>query len=196
MRVMSDMADWAGEMPAVLVAPAPHAQARRSLLRALAARVLGYAPDRIAISHWEGRAPVLVSPAGAGLCLSSSSRAGLAALAVGRGALGLDIEAVEPARDPPWNVLHPEEQIWLAGLDPGERSRAFARLWAAKEAYLKLLGTGLRREPSSFAVLPGATAQEMTVLEPGTAVSGVSVQTAWIPDRGRDFALALAELSA
>ena len=40
----------------------------------------------------------------------------------------------------------------LRALHEGERALAFARLWAAKEAYVKALGTGFARAPESFAV--------------------------------------------
>ena len=45
------------------------------------------------------------------------------------------------------------ERAWLrAQEDPGW---AFTRLWTRKEAYLKLLGTGLSREANTFCALPG-----------------------------------------
>jgi phosphopantetheinyl transferase len=191
MRLISDPEDWNGELPPVLVAPASGTAERRALLRALVAYVLGAAPDVVSIAHEEGRAPRLLVPEDAAFHLSSASRDGLAALAVGRAPVGVDIELVEAATEPPWHVLHPEERAWLMGLPAGERERGFARLWAAKEAYLKALGIGVAREPSSFAVLPEGEA--MQVRDPARPGERILVATASTTDGGRDFAVALVE---
>jgi phosphopantetheinyl transferase len=193
MRPMANLAKWDGALPAVLVAPAGDQAARRGLLRALAARVLHLSPEDVALAYEEGRAPELIAPEASGLRLSSASRAGTAALAVGRGPIGVDIEAVEPGIEPPWNVLHPGERAWLSGLSQNQQRRGFAQLWAVKEAYLKALGTGLGREPSSFAALPAdQTDADMRITDPGRP--GASVATAWVTWEGRDYAVALAEL--
>lgn len=62
--------------------------------------------------------------------------------------VGADIEVW---RDDDYTALgavafHPSER------DRNMDARRFFELWAAKESYLKWLGTGLSREPSSFAV--------------------------------------------
>ena len=67
--------------------------------------------------------------------------------------IGVDIERVGPAIDPPWNVLAPDEIGALVAIeDPVARHDAFMRLWTVKEAALKALGIGLVREPSALAV--------------------------------------------
>jgi phosphopantetheinyl transferase len=48
--------------------------------------------------------------------------------------------------------LHPQECKALLALPEPARPLAFARLWAAKEAYVKALGTGFARAPESFSV--------------------------------------------
>lgn len=60
-------------------------------------------------------------------------------------ALGVDIEEVPDIRaaDEVATALHPDEQRELAALGDGERPRAFGRVWARKEAYLKGTGAGL-----------------------------------------------------
>ncbi|NNM74608.1 4'-phosphopantetheinyl transferase family protein [Enterovirga aerilata] len=194
MRPISRPEHWAGEWPAVVVAAAGRDE-RRTLLRALAARMLDLSPNEVSISHGEGRAPRLTRPAGTRLYLSCAGRAGLAAMAVGRAPIGVDVEAVEPEAEPAWNVLHAEEQAFLCRLAPGERGGAFARLWACKEAYLKALGTGLAREPSSFAVLPGPDGS-VCVRDAHAPAAGIALSAAWVAFEGRDFAVALAELGA
>ena len=57
---------------------------------------------------------------------------------------------------PAWNVLHEFEKAALAELPQERQSEAFLRLWTAKEAYLKALGVGLRREPSEICIRPRA----------------------------------------
>lgn len=46
------------------------------------------------------------------------------------------------------------EQRWIAAQDDADW--AFTRLWARKESYLKLLGTGLSKDALSFEAMPGA----------------------------------------
>ena len=190
MRLIGHPDEWAGEIPAVLVALAVSPEARHFILRQLVSRVAGCAVADVRIVHARGRAPLLVEPHG--LVLSSASRDGVAAVAVGRGPLGVDIEAVEPGREPPWYVLHERERALLASLSEGEREREFARIWAAKEAYLKALGLGLDREPAGFAILPGedGTCRAQDPERPGSA----RIWTALLSQNARQFAVALAEL--
>lgn len=144
-----DLGTWAGRLPAVLVGEVGGSEARHALLREMAARALGRPADEVEIRHERGRPPRLIRPR-SGLRLSSASRGTLAALAVAERAVGVDVEAVGAAEAIPWNVLAPAEADALRRSPVPERD--FARLWAVKEAYLKALGLGLSREPSSFAV--------------------------------------------
>jgi 4'-phosphopantetheinyl transferase len=195
MELISDPAKWSGALPVVLAAPADGRPARRTLLRALAARALGRPAEAVEILHAEGRAPVLVQPAESGLHLSSASRGSLAVAALARTPIGVDVERVEPGTEPPWNVLHPDERRWLEALAAGERDDEFARLWAGKEAYLKALGIGLVREPSSFAVLPCRDDPGCTVRDPERA-GFVHVATAWVTQAGHRYAVAAAQVTA
>lgn len=86
-----------------------------------------------------GRGAVLSPRPVLGVSLSRSGPHLLTAVRVG-GGLGVDLEEIA-AVDRGWDpslVLHPAE----AGQDRSAEDRA--RLWAGKEAVLKLLGTGLR----------------------------------------------------
>ena len=69
--------------------------------------------------------------------------------------LGVDVE--DPARADFDGfddvVLTPAEQRHLAGLDGVPLLRGRARLWARKEAWLKMVGTGLQTAPDTLDVL-------------------------------------------
>jgi 4'-phosphopantetheinyl transferase len=85
--------------------------------------------------------------------ISSSSREDVFLFGLARGArIGVDVESVHPL-EPPAIALHPAERQRLAGLPDMLRVDAFYGLWTVKEAYLKALGVGLRREPSDIRVI-------------------------------------------
>ena len=86
-------------------------------------------------------------PREAGLEFNISHTASAVAIAVAAGrAVGVDVEGVERVRSP----MDLAER-WFSGPEvalvracpPHERPRAFARLWARKEAYLKATGAGI-----------------------------------------------------
>ncbi|WP_420103730.1 4'-phosphopantetheinyl transferase family protein [Bosea sp. (in: a-proteobacteria)] len=137
----------------------PVDRAERSRLRRDTARQVFAGQDGFsgwdgAIGHLPSGQPVL--PARPDLYLSLATRGGVVAVGLAESPIGVDVEAVEPAADIPLPLLHPQEQAALAVLDGLQRAVAFSLIWAAKEAYVKALGTGLLREPESFAVsLPG-----------------------------------------
>lgn len=125
---------------------------RRSLARKLLARQFGLADTAIEIGHEPAGRPLILRPRGSGLHLSLATRSGLVAIALAHRPVGVDVERVALASEPPLAVLHPSERRWLEGLPAPARPLAFARLWSAKEAYVKALGTGFAREPESFSV--------------------------------------------
>lgn len=187
MRWIDDVADWGGERPATLVVRARDSAERHAHLRALAARALGLDRAAVEVLHAEGRAPRLVRPE-CGLVLSSASRGGLAALSVADGPVGADVELEGPAGEVPWQVLHPAEREALGALPALLLGRAFARLWSLKEAYLKALGTGLAREPGSFAVY--LTGPDRAAIEDGRAPAPViEARTTWRRVGGRRAAV-------
>ena len=128
---------------------------RRVLLRRLAADHLSVPEAAVTVEHVPGRAPRLVAPAEVGLHLSCSSRGPVAAAAVARSPVGIDVELLTGPAEPPWNVLHGEERAHLRACPPHARAFEVLRLWSVKEAYLKALGVGLAREPASVAVRLG-----------------------------------------
>lgn len=81
------------------------------------------------------------------------------------GALGIDVEQSGRGRDGTAGgtdllalarrYFAPGEQALLAAVAPGERGGCFARIWTAKEAFLKATGEGLSRPLDSVEVDPG-----------------------------------------
>ena len=124
---------------------------RRAATRRLVAERLGVAASEVEIGHDDKGAPRLLSPQ-APLFLSVSGRGDFCAIALGSNALGVDIEPLEPEAEPIRSALHPSEVAMLRALPKDAQIEAFLRLWTAKEAYLKALGSGFSREPATIAV--------------------------------------------
>ncbi|MEH0972464.1 4'-phosphopantetheinyl transferase superfamily protein [Micromonospora sp. CPCC 205546] len=120
------------------------------LLRRAGAALLGRAEAEIVVEHGrDGRPLVAVSGAGVRVELPVSvSRAdGVVAVAArAAGPVGVDVEWCRPlpalALAGRW--FAPAEAAWLAGRGADGRAHDFLRLWTAKEAVGKALGTGLR----------------------------------------------------
>jgi 4'-phosphopantetheinyl transferase len=110
---------------------------------------------RIEIANHPSGAPyALLDGAPAGVEVSLSDRAGWAVCVVGShlGRLGIDLEIVEPRSSGfVADFLTPAEQAYVTGHpDP----HAAANLvWSAKEAGLKVLQTGLRRDTRSVEIV-------------------------------------------
>ncbi|MFY9656749.1 MAG: 4'-phosphopantetheinyl transferase superfamily protein [Methylocystis sp.] len=124
---------------------------RRAATRRPVAQRLGVAASAVEIGHDPQGAPRLLAPQ-APLFLSVSGREDFCAIALGSRAVGVDIEPLEPEAKPVWSALHASEAAWLCALPKDAQSEAFLRLWTAKEAYLKALGTGFSRDPATIAV--------------------------------------------
>ena len=110
------------------------------------------------ISH--GRPGYLLHGEAVPLLLSLSRAAGwtlLAGVVDPDPGLGLGIDVEDPARADFDGfddvVLTPAERLHLAGLHGIPLLRGRARLWARKEAWLKMLGTGLQTAPDTLDVL-------------------------------------------
>ena len=128
---------------------------RRAVLRTLAGRMLGCAAAEVTIAHDAEGAPRVVAPAGR-LHVSVAGRGSLAAFGLAPRPIGVDLEPIGAAVEPAWNVLHASERAWLEGLAARERHAAFLQIWTVKEAYLKMLGLGLRVEPAGLVARVGA----------------------------------------
>jgi 4'-phosphopantetheinyl transferase len=107
--------------------------------------------DDHGVSVWRNSAgrPVTDPP----VDISLSHGGGWIAVAASRaGRVGVDVEAVRDVSPAlARRCLSPAEVGWMESA-PGARDRQerFLRLWTAKEAYLKAIGTGLGVDPRSF----------------------------------------------
>ena len=94
-----------------------------------------WAPVTISLSHRAGRAVCAVTPF--------------------PGALGCDLEVIEPHSDAfIADYFATEEQALVARVVPAERLRLVTLLWSAKESALKALRAGLRLDTRSVIVTP------------------------------------------
>ncbi len=156
-----DSADSAAPaLPAVWLIPsgasprnlAERSALRRGTARRVLARQLGCVEEHVVIAHDPAGRPLLARPEASGLRLSLATRAGIVAVAMAPRPIGVDIERIGIEGPAPLGVLHPEERKHVEAASPALRALAFARIWAAKEAYVKALGVGFRRAPESFAI--------------------------------------------
>jgi 4'-phosphopantetheinyl transferase len=125
---------------------------RREMARRIIARQFALPLEAVTIGHDESGQPLLQGSVPAGLHLSLATRAGVVAVALAQLPTGIDVEQIDGTTQPPLESLHPDERTALLGLPATERAAAFAQIWAAKEAFVKALGTGFARSPESFAV--------------------------------------------
>lgn len=133
--------------------PDPELQQQRLLSYMLLRRVLG---------SWLGVAPGSLSFELGGdkrLRLRDASRAprfslsrsqGLIALALAPVTVGVDVETwqSQAQAEQLLQVLHPDDRRLLSWLPPELKAREVTAAWTRKEAGLKVLGTGLLRDPA------------------------------------------------
>ncbi|MFK0041580.1 4'-phosphopantetheinyl transferase family protein [Paenarthrobacter sp. NPDC090517] len=107
-----------------------------------------------------GRPGFMLDGASAPLALSAARASGWVLLAAvvhpAEGfRLGVDLEAVDGVGFEGFDdvALSGNEKRFLYALPEGERTTQRARLWARKEAWLKMTGEGLRRNPAELDVL-------------------------------------------
>lgn len=177
-QFIDNVAGWDRAVPTTLITAAAKPEDRHARLHGLVARALALHPALVEIERAPDRPPMVGRPLGAGLYLSTASRGGLAALAVAPGPVGADVEVLDIDAEIPWNVLHPDEVDGLEALAGRPRAMGFARLWSLKEAYLKALGVGLKREPASFSVR-FTEAQAATVQDPHATAAIADARTIW-----------------
>ncbi len=127
----------------------------RGALRRLLARYTGGDPAELVIEADAFGKPRLRDAGGAvRFNLAHSGERVLYAVSADR-ELGVDLEAV--AHEPRLpecaaTITTADERRRIDSLDPAARSRALLRLWTAKEAFLKAIGTGLQIAPDRIEV--------------------------------------------
>jgi len=159
-------AAWLGESERARLARFVRAERRRqfvagrALLRLALGRLLGLAPEALAIEERPGRAPALVCPADAGVSFSISHSGSWVACAASTATeVGLDIERIDPARDVmalAEQSFSPQDVEALRLCPPEERMMMFYRLWCRYEAHIKLARLPGGDYPFAFPGLAGA----------------------------------------
>ncbi|MGO9096664.1 MAG: 4'-phosphopantetheinyl transferase family protein [Bryobacteraceae bacterium] len=140
------------------------ATSSRAGLRWLLGGYLGVPPESLVFAAGAGGKPCL---AGAGAVSFNLSHSGIyTTAAVSRNReVGIDLERIRPdaaGRDIAARFFSGEERAWLDAT-PGVES--FFRLWTAKEAVLKAMGTGLSTPLNRLSVRPGQDAPPWNLRE-------------------------------
>lgn len=127
----------------------------RGLRRQLLAGCTGADPAVIRFEETPGCKPRMIDSGG--WDFSHSHAGDRVAVAVRRGPVGLDLEAVREVREMASIVaryFHPDEAAAWQSLPESRRKEAFFILWSAREAAVKCLGLGLARGLSITRVDP------------------------------------------
>lgn len=126
-----------------------HWTACRAGLRMILGRLIQLPPNEVPLVHSNEGKPTLAPPFDA-IHFNLSHCADLALVAVGSdGPVGIDVEKTERAMDLlecESTFCHPQEIQSLPN-ESSLRTRHLLRIWTAKEAVLKALGTGLSHPP-------------------------------------------------
>jgi 4'-phosphopantetheinyl transferase len=134
-----------------------HFTVSRGVLRSILGHYTRQRPEQLRFTYGAHGKPALVQPPDhAPLSFNLSHAAGLALFAFAwRRALGVDLAHIDPAvatLEIAARFFAPDEYACMCALPPEERSVAFFRGWARKEAYIKARGVGLTMALDSFAV--------------------------------------------
>lgn len=123
----------------------------RAALRHILSHHTGQPPAMLALAEGPLGKPVLERHA---LHFNLSHSGALALVAVAQVPVGIDLEqdrsGLDAAALAPL-VCAPAERAALAALPPARRQGHFLQLWTHKEAYCKLLGMGLHKDPALLA---------------------------------------------
>jgi 4'-phosphopantetheinyl transferase len=134
-------------------------------LRRILADALAVSPTAIRYAATAEGKPFLDAPNARGLEFNLSDSGDLALIAVSRcGAVGVDVEQFHPLRDrTPLadSFFAEEERAALRALPETERTAAFYRIWARKEAFIKAIGVGIGFGLTRFAVSSDAAAPRL-----------------------------------
>ncbi len=130
--------------------------ASRVLLRHLLASYLSTEADAIELTYdTNGKPSLAVTDRARELHFNLSHSGHRALFAFGPFAIGVDLEAIRPLRDPDalaGRFFSAHERRALARLPEGSRQRSFFACWTRKEACVKALGTGIANSLPGFSV--------------------------------------------
>ncbi len=119
------------------------------LVRIALSRMTGIAPEKLQITADAFGKPQLRSDAR--LCFNLSHSGDYAVCAVSHAECGVDAEMIRTVRRGfATHYFHPFEAAFLDALPPEQYDAYLCRIWTLKEAYVKYLGCGLRRDISAF----------------------------------------------
>jgi acyl transferase domain-containing protein/phosphopantetheinyl transferase len=134
-------------------------------------------------------------------CAGKGRSLGIGVAIAGPGPVGIDIEAVKEREAGTEEVaLTAAERALLDRAPAGERAALFTRLWTAKEAVAKALGTGLGGRPRDFEVRPhqgpherpheGPHAGDLTLAVTAPGGAAYRVESTLITNEGTAYAVA------
>ncbi|GAC1325530.1 MAG: hypothetical protein NVSMB25_24090 [Thermoleophilaceae bacterium] len=157
----------------------------RASLRLILGERLSSDPAELEFVRGANGKPALSPGAGLGFNVAHSGELALVALAAG-GEVGIDIERIQPRRDPmrvARRYFSPAECAAIEAVDGADRLDAFYRHWVAKEAYVKATGEGIAATLSAFTVELGPSASirgaeerwALTALDVGTGYAAALV---------------------
>jgi acyl transferase domain-containing protein/phosphopantetheinyl transferase len=155
-------------------------------------------PTDILVGHDAQGAPVVGGAwcdnliAAPRVSLAHNANTCLAAITAPGQPVGVDLEALGRIQQPKLMVesLAPQEQHWVQNLSGPALDERLLRLWCAKEAAAKFLGTGLQGRPADFVVVAADAACEKLLVQHGA----VAVETRVLRDEARIIAVAGQEL--
>lgn len=138
----------------------------------------------VIVRHDEQGAPWVDGPwrdslsAAPQVSLSHQGEICLAAVAAPGQPVGVDFEDLLRLRQPELvaDSFAPAEKVWLEGLIGAARTERVLRLWCAKEAAAKCLGTGLQGQPEAFRVVAADEKCEKLLVESHWGTVGTWVQ--------------------
>jgi 4'-phosphopantetheinyl transferase len=160
---------------------------RRQLASALLARLAGLPAERVRLERSDAGAPVVATPRGWHLGLSS--RGSICLIGVATTPIAVDRELVEVA-PPLWDMLTDSEARDLRQADTATQPREWLRRWTIKEAHAKLVGNPRRIAPEAIETVLAdpvhATARFEGVSHCWTRLVGGAIETVaqWIDCSG------------
>jgi phosphopantetheinyl transferase/malonyl CoA-acyl carrier protein transacylase len=132
-------------------------------------------PIEIAVEHDENGKPYVCGEGELGERLKklhvSVAHKGMEAIAISMDRpVGIDLEAIEKRESSFMELAFTEkERAMLADMGPGKLDEWATRFWVAKEAYSKMLGTGLQGNPKRFEI--------EAVMDEEIIIGGTTVKT-------------------